>query len=69
MTGIIEFFILVLVVVICAAITVWAIGAFAPGTPAIVPKLVWALAVVIIIYTLAQAVGLFSHDVAIPRLR
>jgi hypothetical protein len=67
--GLIEFFILVIVVVVLAALTVWAIGQFAPGTPAIVPRLIWGVAVVIIIFTLVQALGLMGHDPQIPRLR
>lgn len=67
--GLVEFFVLVLVVVILAALTVWAIGQFAPGTPAMIPKLIWALALLIIVVALLRAVGLFGLDPQIPRLR
>ena len=67
--GLLEFFILCLVVVVLAALTVWAIGQFAPGTPAIIPKLIWGVAVLIIVITLVQALGLLGHAPQIPRLR
>ncbi len=67
--GLIEFFVLVLVVVVLAAMFVWAIGYFAPGTPPMVPKLIWGMAIVVILAVLANAVGIWSHDPQIPRLR
>ena len=67
--GILEFFLICLIVVVLAAFTVWAIGSFAPGTPAIVVKLIWAVAVLIIIVTLLNATGILGHDPQIPRLR
>ena len=67
--GVLEFFILVLVVVVLAALTVWAIGQFAPGTPPLIIKIVWGVAVLIIVVVLIQALGLMGHDPQIPRLR
>ncbi len=37
--------------------------------PAIAIKLIWGVALLIIFYTLATALGLFGHDVMIPRIR
>ena len=67
--GLIEFFILVIVVVVLAALATWAIRTFAPGTPAIITNIVWCVAVLIIVVTLIQALGLLGHDPQIPRLR
>ncbi len=67
--GVLEFFFLVIVVVLGAALTVWVLGYFAPGHPAIVDKLVWGIAVVIIIYALVVATGLLARDPQIPRIR
>ena len=65
--GVIEFFLLCLLVCCLAAATVWAIGYFAGGAPAIVPKLVWGVALFVIVVALANAIGLV--DVPMPRLR
>jgi hypothetical protein len=67
--GIVEFFVLLLVVVIFAALTVWAIGKFAPGTPALVTNIVWGVAIVIIVVTLLRATGIIGMDPQIPRIR
>ena len=42
--GIIEFFIIVIVVCVCAA-AVWLIQYAAPGTPGIVYKIIWGVAI------------------------
>lgn len=67
--GLIEFFVLVVVVVVLAALATWAISQFAPGTPGIVTRIVWGVAVVIIVVTLLRAIGLFGVDPQIPRIR
>lgn len=67
--GIFEFFLLILVVALAAALTAWAIGYFAPGAPPIVVKIVWGVAVLIIIVALLQALGLIGAGPQIPRLR
>ncbi len=64
--GFIAFLILCFVVLVAAAIFVWAAGYFAPGHPAIVDKLVWGVAIFIILVVLLQATGILSHDVKIP---
>jgi len=33
-----------------------------PGVPAIVPRIIWAVAVLIIIVVLLRALGVFGHD-------
>lgn len=67
--GIIEFFVLCVVVVIAAALAVWAMGYFAPGHPPLVDRLVWGVAIVIVAFALLQATGLLNHDPQIPRIR
>ena len=62
-------FFLVIVVVLGAALTTWVIGYFAPDHPKIIDKLVWGLAVVIIIYALVIATGLLARDPRIPSIR
>lgn len=42
---------------------------FYSGCPAIVPKIIWGVAILIILYTLVTAMGLLGHDVPIPRVR
>jgi hypothetical protein len=67
--GIIEFFIIVFVCCVLAFLINWALAKFAPGTPAIVPMVVWGVAVLIILVTLARAMGLMGIDPQIPRIR
>lgn len=68
--GIIEFLVICVVLVLLAAFAIWVIGYFSPSpVPAIIPKLIWGLVILIIIVLLAQAVGLFGHDIQIPRIR
>jgi len=58
----------VLVVLVCAA-ALWIIGQLAPSHPPIIDTGVWVLAVVMLVLILVNAMGLFAHDVAIPRVR
>ena len=67
--GLVEYLVLVVVVVVLCGATVWVIGQLAPSHPALVDRLIWVLAVVILVVVLANAVGLFGHDVMIPRMR
>jgi len=68
--GIIEFFVLVLIVVAAGALTLWAIKRFgSEPPPAIVINIVWFVVVLIIIVALARALGLTGADPQIPRLR
>ncbi len=66
--GLVEFFLLCVVVVILAALTVWCINTFAPATPAVIIKAIWFVAALIIVVTLLKALGLFGVDPQIPRL-
>jgi hypothetical protein len=63
------FLVFTFIVLALTALVVAAITYFLPNAPAYVPKLLWGLAVFIILYTLAQAMGLLGHDVPIPRVR
>jgi len=56
-----------LFVVLIAWLATWAIGYFAPSAPAIIQKIIWGVAVLIILVTLARAMNLIGHDVLIPR--
>ncbi len=47
---------------------VWALGYFLPGHPGIVDKIIWGLAIIIIVAKALHATGLLSHDPQIPRL-
>jgi VIT1/CCC1 family predicted Fe2+/Mn2+ transporter len=67
--GLIEFFVYVIVVVLAAAAAQWVIATYAPGTPEIIKKSVWALAAVLVLVMLAHALGLWGYDPQIPRLR
>jgi len=67
--GLVEFAILCFVVCLIAWAAVWAIGYFIPTVPAIVPKLIWGVAVLIIVVALLRATGIMGLDPQIPRLR
>jgi len=67
--GFIEFIVICIVVIALAWCGTWALDYFFAGHPAIVNKLIWGIAVVIILVILAQAIGLMSHDPKIPSLK
>ena len=64
--GFLEFIILCFLVLAIAWMATWALGYFLPGHPAIVDKLIWGIAVAIILITLLQATGIMKHDPQIP---
>jgi hypothetical protein len=64
--GLLEFGIFAVLVLVIAYLIVWVAGKLAPGHPAILDNVIWVLAVLIIVWQLAAALGL--HDVAIPRV-
>lgn len=66
--GLIAFCVLAFVVLVIGAVANWAIDSFAPGHPVIVNKLIWGLAVLILLYTILTATGVLSHDIRIPHL-
>lgn len=67
--GIFEFFIIVFVCCAAAWLLTWALAKYFPNTPAVVPAIVWGVAIVIIVATLARALGLLGINPQIPRLR
>lgn len=67
--GLIEFFIIVVVCCFLAWAACWLVSRFAPGAPPFVPMVIWAVAIIIIVVTLAKALGLYGIDPQIPRLR
>lgn len=64
--GLFAFGIFAVLTVIIAYALVWVADRLAPGHPAIVDNIIWVLAVIIIAFELAGALGL--HDVLIPRV-
>lgn len=65
--GLLQFGVFAIVVLCLAYLLIWVAGKLAPGHPVLIDNIIWVLAVLIILVTLARAVG-FS-DVPIPRLR
>lgn len=62
--GLIQFLLLCLVV----GLIVWAIWAFTP-IPAQFKKLILWAAIIVLVIVLCNAMGIFGHDVAIPKVR
>jgi len=67
--GIIEFFVVVIVVVVLGYLTIFALGKFAPGHPTMIDNIVWVAVVLLIVVLFASAIGLTGFDPQIPRLR
>lgn len=65
--GFIEFIIVCIIVVAIAWIGTWAVRQI-PDCPAIVPKIIWFVAIAIIVVELLRATGVMNHDPQIPRL-
>ena len=65
--GFVEFMIACIVVVALAGIGTWIVRQI-PGCPAILPRIFWIVAVIIIVFMLASATGLLRHDPQIPHL-
>ena len=66
--GVIEFFVIVVVVVVMAGLAVLAMKHLSPEHPAYFDKLVWGVALLIIIAVLVSAIGLLKYDPRIPSL-
>lgn len=66
--GFVEFLILCAITVAIAYAAVWLLGYFLPGHPAIVDKIIWGVAILIIVMQLLKATGLLSHDPQIPKV-
>jgi len=67
--GLVEFLVVVVICCFFAWLACWVLGRFAPGTPVFVPIVIWGVACLIILVTLAKALGLYGIDPQIPRLR
>lgn len=67
--GVIEYFVFVLVVAFVAYVAVFALDHLAPGHPPLFNSLIWFVAALIVLLTLARAMGLAGVDPQIPRLR
>jgi hypothetical protein len=66
--GIIEFFILCFVVVLFAGLLTWGLGQLVPDHPALIDRVIWFVAVVVILFALIQATGILGHDPRIPHV-
>jgi hypothetical protein len=67
--GVVEFFIIAVVVVLLGWLAIYAIGTLAPGHPAMIDNIIWFVVVLVIIVMLLQALGLTGYDPRIPRVR
>jgi len=65
--GLLAFGVFCLITVGIAYFLVWILDRLLPGHPGIIDSIIWVLAVIIIVFQLAGALGL--HDVTIPRLK
>jgi len=66
--GLLAFVIFVFIVLAIAWCGIWLLNTFLPEHPAIVDKLIWALALFIILFKLLQVTGIMSHDPVIPHV-
>lgn len=67
--GIIEFFIICIVLVVLGYLTTFAMDSLAPNHPSIVNKIIWFVIIIIILMILFNAMGLNRFDIQIPRVR
>lgn len=67
--GLIEFFILILIVVALCYLTTIIAAKLAPNHPPVVDWIIWFVGILIIIVALANAMGLVGYDPRIPRIR
>lgn len=65
--GLIEFFVFAVVVVIIGWLAIFVMGKLAPGHPAILDNIAWVVVVLIIVITLARAMGV-GNGPQIPRI-
>jgi len=65
--GFVEFLIIIVVVCLVAAVANWLLGQI-PGVPAIIPRVIWIVAVLIILFALLTATGILGHDIRIPHV-
>lgn len=65
--GFVELLVFIGFVLGFAWIAVWIFGYFLSGHPVIVDKLIWGVAIVIIVMKLAAALGLSGVDPQIPQ--
>jgi len=67
--GVIEFFVVCVVVALLGYLAVFTLSKLAPGHPAQVDNIIWFVVVIVIVMILANAMGLLGYDPKIPRLR
>ena len=67
--GLIAFLVLVLVVAVIGAVAVMLLRLIAPSAPALFERIIWLVCMLVVVLVLAQALGLWGHDIQIPRVR
>jgi membrane protein DedA with SNARE-associated domain len=68
--GVVDFFVLILITCALAAGVIWVLGyLLGEKVPAIVPKIIWGVAILIIVVALIQALGLMGWNPKSPSLR
>ncbi len=67
--GVIEFFVICLVLVVLGYLATRAMAMLAPGHPPIVDAIIWFVVIFVILMLLAQATGILGYDPQIPRVR
>ena len=66
--GLLAYCLLAIVVVLLANLTVKLIHLWAPVAPEIFTTLIWIAASLVLIVVLLRALGIFQHDIPIPKL-
>jgi hypothetical protein len=66
--GLVAFLVFAIIVCVIAYAAVWLLGYLAPGHPGVIDRVIWVLAVVIIVWKLLAAMGVLGHDIMIPRV-
>jgi len=63
----ISLLIYIVVVVLLGYLAVWVLGKLAPGHPALIDNIIWVIVVLLVVLTVARALGV--GDMPVPRLR
>lgn len=67
--GMIEFFVICVIVTLLGWLAVYALKTLAPDHPKVIDNIIWFVVVIIIVVVLVQAMGLTGYDPKIPRVR
>lgn len=66
--GFLAFGIFCFITLAMAWIIIWVLGYFLPGHPALVDKIIWGIALLMIVLKLLAVTGLMAHDPQIPHV-